>query len=416
MKYLRFYALAFIISVITIDANAQTNIKVDLSKALKVGDTFVPPSALQQMRGNGTVINLEKLEDKVVILDFFDTYCGTCIQSMPKLQKLQDKMKNKVQIITVGWQDRATLEKFYEGNQFLKENKVNIPVIYADVYLKERFPHQGVPHVVFLYKGKVQAITGSDFIKEANILELIEKGTIDLPLKDDFGIGNLMALGKETQIRGAVSLSGYQNGVPSESLKIRKDSITGMQKTYFYNFSIYRAVLSTWAKIEKVDYIPRPERLELKVKDPNRYDDQVNIGSLWYTQHAISYERLDSLKRTDSAQASIVLNDLHSFLGIRTYKMMKSIQCLILKPCPVKTYSGKVSLNGMTYEGSSVFAVMIDMGRQFPPVLDLVKSKVKITLGEYRSLTELNKQLAAYGIVAEIGMGKQEVLVIEEVE
>ncbi|MGJ1325407.1 hypothetical protein ACR780_22320, partial [Sphingobacterium faecium] len=170
---------------------------------------------------------------------------------MPKLQKLQDKLKDKVQIITVGWQDQATLNKFYDSNAFLKEHQVNLPVIYSDVYLKERFPHQSVPHVIFLYQGKVQAITAGDVITEENILSLYQNGSIDLPLKDDFGKGNLMGIDKNSiQLKGSVSLSGYQNGVPFESFRRGQDSITNLQKTSFYNVSVYSAVMSTWAKIE----------------------------------------------------------------------------------------------------------------------------------------------------------------------
>lgn len=417
MKYIKTIALMCTMLMTTLFTNAQSDKKIDLSKTLRVGNAFVPPSAVQQMRGTGKLVDLQKLKNKVVILDFFDTFCGTCIQTMPKLQKLQDKLKDKIQIITVAWQDRGTLEKFYESNQFLKENKVNLPVIYSDVYLKDRFPHQTVPHIVFLYNGKVQAITGNKLITEEHIMSLYEKGKIDLPLKDDFGKGNLMGEGTvETQIKGAVSLSGYQNGVPFEAFKKQKDSVTGLQKTSFYNVSIYSAVLSSWAKIKKADYIPRPERLVMKVNAPNRYEDIDNIGDVWYQEHAISYERLESIQRSDSAQAKIVLDDLHRFLGIRTFKTMKSIECLILKPCQEKPYTGKNVLDGMTYNGSSVLAVMTDMGRQFPPVLDLVKSKKEIKPGNYENLEELNQQLATYGIVAEIGIGEQEVLVIEEIE
>ncbi|WP_400261324.1 TlpA family protein disulfide reductase [Sphingobacterium sp. SG20118] len=417
MKYLKLKVLLFAMLMLCVDViHAQSGKKGDLSKALKAGDTFVPPSKLHHIRHAGK-IDLKKLADKVVILDFFDTSCGTCIQSLPKLQKLQDKLKDKMEIVIVAWQDRATLEKFFDKNEFLKENKVNLPVIYSDLYLKEQFPHLTVPHVVLLYKGKVQAISGNKVVTEEHVLELFNKGKIDLPLKNDFGEGDLVGAAKGSrQIRGVVTLSGYQNGVPFQSFIRQQDSLTGLQKTSFYNVSNYSAVLFTWAKIKKADYVPRPERLLLNVKDPNQYEDTANVGDVWYAQHAISYERLDSIQRTDSAQARIVLQDLHSFLGIRSYKTMKYIECLILKPCPIKPYKGKVPLNGLIFEGSSVFAVMTDMGRQFPPVLDLVKSKVVIKLGKYRNLEELNEQLATYGIVATIGMGEQEVLVIEEVE
>lgn len=198
MKYLKQKVLLLMMLVIcTHMIHAQTGKNVDLSKVLKTGDIFVTPSAVQQMRGSGKPVDLTKLGDKIIIFDFFDTYCGTCIETMPKLQKLQEKLKNKVQIITVSWQDKVTLEKFFKHNEFLKENNVNLPVIYSDVYLKELFPHLTVPHVVFLYKGKVQAIAGNKVVTEEHILELYDKGTIDLPLKDDFGKGNLMGLSKD---------------------------------------------------------------------------------------------------------------------------------------------------------------------------------------------------------------------------
>lgn len=415
MNVLKSIALAYLFLMNITLVSAQQVDTGSQHKELKIGDEFIAPTAIQQLPNRGNAIDLHKLENKVVILDFFDTYCGTCIQSMPHLQQLQNKLKSKIQIITVGWQDKATLEKFYANNAFLKENKVNLPVIYSDVYLKEKFPHQSVPHVVFLFKGKVQAITSGKLITEENILSLFNEGTIDLPLKDDFGRVDLMANTADVgMLKGAVSLSGYQNGVPFESLKMQQDSLTGLKKSSFYNVSIYSAVLSTWAKIKKSDYVPRPERLVMNVKDPNRFKDINNIGDMWYRQYAISYERLDSIQRTDSAQAAIVLNDLHNFLGIRTYKAMKPVECLILKPCPVKPYSGKEPLNGMVYDGTAVMTVMIDLGGKYPPVLDRVQTRDKITLGNYSNLQELNKQLAAYGIKAEPGVAEMEVLFIEE--
>ncbi|TCR14087.1 redoxin [Sphingobacterium sp. JUb78] len=417
MKKLKLFLLSFFLFIMTSTLYAQAGKNIDLSKALKVGDTFIPPNEIQKMRGTGNVIDLDATENKVIILDFFDTFCGTCIQSMPKLQQLQDKLKSKLQIINIAWQDKEILDKFFANNAFLKENKVNLPVIYSDSYLKELFPHQSAPHVVFLYKGKVQAITGNKLVTEDNVLALINNGRIDLPLKDDFGKVNLLGQAKnEMQIKGMVMLSGYQNGVPFESFKNQRDSVSGLQKISFYNVSIYSAVLSSWAKIKMPNYIPRPERLILKVKNPDRYEDLSNLGDIWEVQNAISYERLDPVLRSDSAQAHIVLNDLYSFLGIRTYRTMKNIESLILKPCEIKPYLRQPGAKVMNYDNSSVLAVMTDMSGKYPPVLDMVKSNEKIILEKYSNLEELNDQLANYGIKAEIGIGEQEVLVIEEIK
>lgn len=418
MNHFKQLFVSFILLILTINTFAQTAENIISKEALKIGDTFVPPSAIQQMRGTGKPLDLQKLAGKVVILDFFDTYCGTCIQSMPKLQKLQDKLKDKVQIISVTWQDKATIDKFFAGNSYLKENKVNLPVIYADVYLKQRFPHLGVPHVVFLYKGGVKAITSSKLVTEENILELHKKELIDLPLKDDFGKGDLIGRNKEETgpVKYGVWIAGYQNGAPFESLKIKKDSLTNMIKTSFYNASISSAVKFIWAKISPADYVPRPERLVLKVKNLDQYQDVEAKGGVWSREHALSYERLDKISRPDSVQARMVLNDLHSFLGMRSYKAMKKIPCLILQSCPLQPTPKDTLAKGMVYENSAVLAVMTDLGGKFPPVLDRVNSKEKIQIASYETLAEFNAQLAAYGIEAVLGEEEMEVLVIEEIE
>lgn len=418
MEHLKLIALQICLLITFSTSHAQSNQKVDFSKALKVGDTFTPPSSVQLMRGEVKKIDWKALENKVVILDFFDTFCGTCIEVMPELQELQHKLKDKLQIFNVAWQDKATLDKFYATNTFLKENKVNLPVIYADNYLKERFPHQGVPHVIFLFKGKVHAITGNRLVTEENILKLFNEGIIKLPLKNDFGKGDLAGQidQDKQQIKEGVWITGYQDGVSGESMRIKKDSISGLIKTSFYNESISNAIKFTWAKIKPGNYITGPNRRVFNVKNPEKYYDFGNEGDVWYMKNGICYERLDKMERADSAQARIVLNDLHNFFGIRSYKTMKEIDCLIFKPCPVKPYEGKALEGAMDYMGTSILATMTDMGEQFPPVLDLVKSDQKITIGTYSNLEDFNEQLAAYGIEAVLGRGMLEVLVIEEVK
>ncbi|MNY59189.1 hypothetical protein D3C86_1956070 [compost metagenome] len=95
---------------------------------------------------------------------------------------------------------------------------------------------------------------------------------------------------------------------------------------------------------------------------------------------------------------------------------MKNIESLILKPCEIKPYLRQPGAKVMNYDNSSVLAVMTDMSGKYPPVLDMVKSNEKIILEKYSNLEELNEQLANYGIKAEIGIGEQEVLVIEEIK
>ncbi|ERJ61313.1 TlpA family protein disulfide reductase [Sphingobacterium paucimobilis] len=415
MKKFQFLIVAFLLISLFQTGYGQKGVRLDLNKALKVGDNFLPPDEVELMRSPDKTINWNKLDDKVIVLDFFETSCGSCIQSMPRLQALQNKLRDKMQIFTVGWQGKETFEKFFKGNAFLKENKVNLPVIYNDIYLKEKFPHMGVPHVAFIFRGKVKAITFSELITEENILQLFNTGEIALALKDDFGKGSLTGMGIDNADKLGIRLDGYQDGAAYQSLEIKTDSITGMINTSFYNVSIYSAILFNWARVRKADYIPRYERLILNVENRNMYEDFENIGNDWYTKNAISYERIDRVRRADSVQARIVLDDLHSFLGIQSYREIRKIDCLILRPCPIKPYKGIQPITGgYSCESTASLAVVIDLGYKLPPVLDRVKKEMKIRLGAFEDLKELNAQLNAYGIEAVLGEGEMEVLVIEE--
>jgi hypothetical protein len=55
------------------------------------------------------------------------------------------------------------------------------------------------------------------------------------------------------------------------------------------------------------------------------------------------------------------------------------------------------------------------MTEKFPPIVDLVKSDAAMRIFEYDTLEELNRQLAACGIKAELDEEEIEVFVIAEI-
>ncbi|WP_164111979.1 MULTISPECIES: TlpA family protein disulfide reductase [Sphingobacterium] len=412
--------LILILSLAPAFSFGQRGPSKDLSRALQIGDSFTPPHGLTVMRGGMQAVDWKALDNKVIVLDFFDTYCGACVKAMPKLQRLQEKLGDKLQIFTVTWQDASTIEKFFGSNAYMKEHKVNLPIIYSDSLLKPLFPHAGIPHIAVIFKGKVKAITMSEFITEENMLGLYETGGLKVPLKNDFADrGNLAGhlIVGVLEMKAGTLISGYQDGVPSHThgMKTVLDSISGKYKTSSYNFPLLTVLRQAWLKLKTPTYIPRPERLVWKVASPQQYDDINGEGEVWLAQNAICYERYDLVARADSLQGRVILNDLHNYFGIRTYFDTKEMDCLVLRPCPVVPYEGPAFKEFMSYEDSGVLATMIDVTYMFPPSVDLVKSKTKIKIGTYENLDGLNKQLRAYGMEAKIEKAIIEVFVVEEV-
>lgn len=416
MKLIKFALL--LIAFYAYNAFGQQGASKDLSKALHITDNFVPPEEVKLMRGNFEKMDWKTFDNKIIILDFFDTSCTACIKAMPKLQGLQNKLGDKIQIFTVTWQDKPTMERFFKTNKYVREHKVNLPIIYSDSTLKAMFPHASIPHVALIYKGKVKAISMTEFITEENLLKLHGSGNIQLPLKDDFGKGDLA--GKlETagmDMKAGVIISGFQNGVPSykHGIVMGTDSTTGKFKTSFYNMPLVMALKATWSKIKKPTYIPRPERIVLKVRDKSSYQDLKDEGEIWLQKHGLSYERLDLVQRADSLQALVLLNDLHSYFGVKSYFEMKEMDCLVMRACPVVPYVGPELKDAFNYENSSVLATFLDVSYLFPPAVDLVRNNTKMKIGDYQDLEGLNKYLRAYGMEAKIEKYSVEVFVVEE--
>lgn len=122
-------------------------------------------------------------KNKLVILDFFATWCGSCINALPHLDSLKKQMGDSLEIWMVMQQSSATARAFLETNQ--KARLVRLPFITGDTVLSTLFPHRLLPHEVWLHEGKVKAITLPGLVTAANIRALLKGLPVCLPLKQD---------------------------------------------------------------------------------------------------------------------------------------------------------------------------------------------------------------------------------------
>ena len=81
---------------------------------------FTAPNIL-----NNSVIHLSNYSNKVVLLNFWATWCPACRREIPDLIRLQKDMPEKVQVIGISM-DRGGIQKVID---YAREKKITYPVI-----------------------------------------------------------------------------------------------------------------------------------------------------------------------------------------------------------------------------------------------------------------------------------------------
>jgi len=145
----------------------------------KIGD--VPPSLIlaKTIQGAPTnEISWDKLKGKVVVLEFWATWCGPCVASIPHLNELAEQFKDKpVVFISV------TSENEDVVRSFLKNHPIKAWIGLDDYeVLNKAFHVEGIPHAVIIdATGRIAAIAHPADIKPENLEEVLAGKKCSLP-------------------------------------------------------------------------------------------------------------------------------------------------------------------------------------------------------------------------------------------
>jgi len=86
-----------------------------------------PDFALKSV--DGKVVKLSDYKGKVIILDFWATWCPPCRKGIPDLVSIQNEYKNDVVIIGVSLDGDKTIK---DVPDFIKQYGINYPIVYGD--------------------------------------------------------------------------------------------------------------------------------------------------------------------------------------------------------------------------------------------------------------------------------------------
>ncbi|MES2378463.1 MAG: TlpA disulfide reductase family protein [Bacteroidota bacterium] len=246
------------------------------AQEVRVGQVVPNVRFKQIINYTRTTARLSDFKGKWVILDFWGTFCGSCIEAFPKMQGLQDKFGSQLQILLVDThpskhETRAVVIKSLEAYKKRTGNKLTMPVPLFDTVLNAYFPHTSVPHEVIIDpKGVVRAITEEAAITEEKIAALLKGQQVKLMLKDDHRSfdKNMPLLVNDNGGPGDAFFfrsvfTGYLRGVPATG-GIRSDTVHHRQWYYLYNHLFTDLVTLAFKDVfRQVDNDPQRIRWQL---------------------------------------------------------------------------------------------------------------------------------------------------------
>ena len=115
--------------------NEETSVYVDYNWKLK--------------EENGTVLNFETIKGKVVLVNFWATWCPPCIAEMPSIQNLYNDYHDKIEFVFVSDDSFETVNSFLEKNDYSFKD-------YQQISNSEFFNIRSIPRTFLIDKeGKV---------------------------------------------------------------------------------------------------------------------------------------------------------------------------------------------------------------------------------------------------------------------
>jgi thiol-disulfide isomerase/thioredoxin len=100
----------------------------------------------------GESVDLSKLQGKVVLIDFWATWCGPCKASFPYLQKVYAKFKDNAKVVFLAvdtWERLKDVPSTVDNaKKFIADNKYTFPVLIDEIANKrvsEKYEVEGIP-------------------------------------------------------------------------------------------------------------------------------------------------------------------------------------------------------------------------------------------------------------------------------
>lgn len=329
----------FLLDLTSLEAQGQVDNQSTLRKttSYKVQELIVgnkAPDILFQnvLNYKNNKAKLSDFKDKLVILDMWNVHCNACIAAFPKMQKMQDKFQDKIQILLVNPNSPPEDSENNIKSLFAKIKSRTgfypaLPIPIHDSLLKIYFPHKIEPHEVWLDgNGTVVAITNSEDVNEKNIQSILDGKKVNIAFKNDWKFDRTKPLllegnGGTDDFLFRSLFTKYKPGAGgSEGIRGNADGqVVGY---YIINSSLRYLVLSAYVDSTKN---MAPYNFIFNVADKSKYKSEDDTSNLYCYDLTIP-----PIPQNSFDQNKYLQEDLRRFFNITTHTEMRRMPCFVI--------------------------------------------------------------------------------------
>ena len=228
-----------------------------------------PDFSMSVIGANGVEkpLALSELRGKVVILEFWATYCAPCIPYIKHFEKLQSQFGDAIKVIEISEENRDKVDAFIQKRGY---RNVSFAMDWGRK-LNDMFYHHFIPHTVVIDQdGVVLAFTSPDEIDQEVIGKLINREPVTFTMKHEYQ--------ESSYTSSTNTLQNYDQPIIVNKLKNQtyKIEFSHYKEGYATEFvkessSEYKFINCPLSLIYQILYDQKTSRVILDVNEPAKY-------------------------------------------------------------------------------------------------------------------------------------------------
>ncbi len=214
---------------------------------LQPGDQVPELTLTNVLHSPKNPLQLSDYKGKLLLLDFWASWCSSCIENLPRIEGLAEKYPEKFAVLGVDDEPKSKVEQFFKTKSH-NGKPYHFTSTYSDTILRQWFPHQTIPHCVWIDpNGKVIAITGAADVTEQSLLSALDRHPLNIPTKKDIDPQQPLFLNQwfnpDSLQHYAIFIKGSYAGAGSTSpVRVRGKDTIGQGFTNTSLLSMYRVL------------------------------------------------------------------------------------------------------------------------------------------------------------------------------